>query len=171
MKRTIILIMVLCFILCGCGSVDPKPTATVPAETPATTLATEPPEATAAPTEAEAINFSMSDVVSVLEESLKQNYDSVSITYEGNTIDINLSYPGLASAAQGVKSSNDAKQLESWNSLVSSLKKINSSALAVANDAGFSDATVILNFRNDLNPENILVIIMNGTVIYDVVNS
>lgn len=173
MKRTIILIMVLCFILCGCGSVEPEQVATIPAETLATTQVTEPsesPETVTVPTSTETNSLSMSDVVSVLEKSLKENYDSVSISYDGNTIDINLSYPGFASAAQSVKSSNDIKQLESWNSFVSSLKKISSSALAVANDAGFSDATVILNFRNDMNPENILIMIMNDTVIYDAVN-
>ena len=174
MKRTFILIMVLCLMLCGCGSVEPEQAATIPSETFATTQATEPtepPETSTAPTNSETNNLSMSDVVSVLEKSLKENYDSVSISYDGNTIDINLSYPGLASAAQSVKSSNDNKQLDSWNSFVSSLKKISSSALAVAKDAGFSDATVILNFRNDLNPENILIMIMNDTVIYDAVNS
>lgn len=121
--------------------------------------------------EVETHTFSMMDVVSVLESSLKENYDSVSVTYEGTTIDINLSYPGLASVAQSAKSSNDKKQLEAWNSVVASLKKANAAALAVAQDAGFSDATVIMNFRNDLNPDNILIMIMNDTVIYDAVNS
>lgn len=121
--------------------------------------------------EADTNTFSMADVVSVLESSLKENYDSVSVTYEGTTIDINLSYPGLASAARSTKSSKDKKELEAWNSLVASLKKTNSAALAVAQDAGFLDATVIMNFRNDLNPDNILIMIMNDTVIYDAVNS
>lgn len=123
------------------------------------------------PTEAKTNTYSMEDVVAVIESSLKENYDSVSITYDGTTIDINISYTGLASAAQNVKSSNDKKQLESWNSFVSSLKKINSAALSIAKDAGFTDATIIMNLRNDLNPDNILIMIMNDILIYDVVNS
>ena len=189
MKRIIVFVICIGLLLSGCGA-TPEETEPVISEmeivqsettessedvstVDSSTVSTEiPNDAVLSETTEEKNNtYSMDDVVAVIESSLKENYDSVSITYDGTTVDINISYPGLASAAQNVKSSNDKKQLESWNSFVASLKKTNSAALAIAKDAGFPDATIIMNFRNDLNPENILIMIMNDIVIYDAVNS
>lgn len=119
----------------------------------------------------ESTDTAIEAVALIIESTLKKDYDSAYVNCDGSTIDINLSYPGLASTVQSMISSKDQKQLETWNLVVDSFVKTNLAAIDICKDFNISDATVILNIRNDLNPENILLTILGDTVIYDVVNS
>lgn len=107
----------------------------------------------------------------VIEETLSEDYDDVSVSYEANSIVIDLTFPNLASSIQTIIASNDPAKLQIWDSVVSSQRELCINARDLAISYGVSDASVLFNLNNDVNPENALLIILNGNVIYDVVNS
>lgn len=159
MKRTIALLTFFCLLLSGCGASSNE-------TTPATT------EAIASTnTEPTAATLTIWDMASVVENTLKEQYDDVTVTCDGNTVVIDLSYPGLASAVQDILRTRSDAFLDSWEQVVNSQKNLCQTILTNAKSSGIEGISVLLTVNNDQNPEKVFLIIFNDRVIYDIVNS
>lgn len=180
MKKMIAFLLCLCLVLSGCGAstVETQPETT---EATPTTVATEAPTeaATEAPTEADGAQgegtsggFSVSaeTAATLIESTLKDSFENVSVTCDGSTIVIDIWQTGIAYGVSEAVSGN-SECIESWNTLVENITGLSSAALEMAKTIGVQDASILLNIKNDLNTENALLTIFNDTVIYDAVNS
>lgn len=168
MKKLICMLLCLIFILCGCGS---KQAETVPETTIPATFATEAPAITEEPTTTEASSISYDMCAELIESYLSEKLSGVSAHAEGSTIVVDICTTGISDAASRAISGEQAF-MDRWGDLVESqvslckaLQKTYLSAI------GVTDASVMINVLNDKNPDNALLIIMAGEVIYDVVNN
>lgn len=166
MKR--IIVFALCvLLLTGCGSKAAEaPETTVPA-----TFATEAPVITEPPATTEASSVSYDMCAELIESYLSEKLSGVSAHAEGSTIVVDICTTGISDAASRAISGEQAF-MDRWGDLVESqvslckaLQKTYLSAI------GVTDASVMINVLNDKNPDNALLIIMAGEVIYDVVNN
>lgn len=180
MTKMIAFLICISLFLTGCGASTAETQPETTEATP-TTVATEAPtEAeTEAPTETDGTQeestsgeFSVSaETAAVLIEStLKDSFENVSVTCDGSTIVIDIWQTGIAYGVSEAVSGN-SECIESWNTLVENITGLSSAALEMAKTIGVQDASILLNIKNDLNTENALLTIFNDTVIYDAVNS
>lgn len=168
MKKLICMLLCLIFILCGCGS---KQAETVPETTIPATFATEAPAITEEPTTTEDSSVSYDMCAELIESYLSEKLSGVSAHAEGSTVVVDICTTGISDAASRAISGEQAF-MDRWGDLVESqvslckaLQKTYLSAI------GVTDASVMINVLNDKNPDNALLIIMAGEVIYDVVNN
>ena len=167
MKKLICMLLCVIFILCGCGSKTAEaPETTVPA-----TFATEAPVITEAPATTEDSSVPYDMCAELIESYLSEKLSGVSAHAEGSTIVVDICTTGISDAASRAISGEQAF-MDRWGDLVESqvslckaLQKTYLSAI------GVTDASVMINVLNDKNPDNALLIIMAGEVIYDVVNN
>lgn len=166
MKR--FFVFVLCvFLLTGCGS--------NPAEAPETivptTFATEAPAAAEAPETTEDASVSYDMCAELIESYLSEKISGVSAHAEGSTIVVDICITGINDAASRAIAGEQAFK-DRWRDLVESQIFL---CTALQNTylraIGKTDASVMINVLNDKNPDNALLIIMAGEVIYDVVNN
>lgn len=116
-------------------------------------------------------SLTIEDLADVAKNVLENQYDDVTVVCDGNTIVIDLTYPGLSSAVQDIISVRSEALLDAWDEVITSLKNVCEAILTNAKNSDIEDVSVLMNVNNDQNPENALLIIFNDTVIYDVINS
>lgn len=187
MKKLIAFLICIAMFLTGCGNSgfwsasSQKPASTTAAETAPTTVATEtsPEAVTEASTETDGtqeestsggLSVSAETAAALIESTLKDSFENVSVTCDGSTIVIDIWQTGIAYGVSEAVSGN-SECIESWNTLVENMTGLSSAALEMAKTIGVQDASILLNIKNDLNTENALLTIFNDTVIYDAVNS
>lgn len=187
MKKLIAFLICISLFLTGCGNSgfwsasSQKPASPTAAETAPTTVATEtsPEAVTEASTETDGtqeestsggLSVSAETAAALIESTLKDSFENVSVTCDGSTIVIDIWQTGIAYGVSEAVSGN-SECIESWNTLVENMTGLSSAALEMAKTIGVQDASILLNIKNDLNTENALLTIFNDTVIYDAVNS
>lgn len=159
MKRTIAFLLCICLLLCGCGQSSHESADTA---TETTESETEPPTVS---------SLDLEDVALIAKNVLKDTYDDVTVTSEGDTVVIDFTYPGLASAVKDILNTRSDALLGAWDQVVDSIKTLSKTILNNAKESGIENVSILINVNNDQNPENTLLIIFNDSVIYDVVNS
>ena len=99
-------------------------------------------------------------------ENFGENYE---LYLDGSMLVINIWEDGAAleaSLAQG----GDQDMLDDWDTLTEaliSLCETGNSVLSLADEPGY---TVLVSLLNDINQENTLLSVYDGTVVYDYVN-
>lgn len=146
---------------------EAEPTETIPIVTTAATVNTpESSETTAEPTEASDATVDPATIVSLIETTLKGNFENCDVSYKDGIITINLWQDGLAAGAMLAQAGND-ECLDSWNEVVENQKDLCLSIVDFVETFGITDIPVSINVLNDLNKENVLLSILNGVVIYN----
>lgn len=106
-------------------------------------------------------------VISVLKISLSDSYgENYKIDGDETGITISIWEDGIAAGATLAKAGNE-QLIESWNYMAESLVEMSKSTKESITDLGFPDTTVMINLLNDGNLDNILLIIVDGEVLYD----
>ena len=183
-KRTwlwIVLGLVVLFAIvgaCSGGGDSEKATDTVESSEP-TGIVEETPVATETPScdERDTSNLEDDENLSIdlcvmsMKLVLNQNFeDRYTIQQDENVITVNLWQDGVSLGA-ALAASGDESSIESWNTLVESMKSMTASMQKVLNDNGHGDVAVLTQVVNDANTDNVLLSISLGTVLYDAVNN
>ena len=113
--------------------------------------------------------MSLDDYMDYLDATLNDSFgENYSIEIDDNFITISVWQDGIAQGAL-LASTGDSSCIDAWNTMVDGMVSmadgINDSLQYVDAD----DLHVYINVLNDENPENTLLSIMDGTVIYDAV--
>lgn len=155
------------------NSIAETSAAKVPDTTPITSVATIPSttaEEDTIPTESTIPEMPTSTVAGLIEMALKENFTDYSIEYEDDIISVGIWQDGISAGATLALAGNQ-ECIDSWNQMVENEIELCSGMKELADNFGRSDITIMLNVLNDLNTENVLLSIVNGSVFYDAVNS
>lgn len=111
-------------------------------------------------------------VIALLRNSL-QDSDTIKYTFEhSEESDIYFIYvtaEGIAAAATLAVDNDTYRQ--QWNDMSDNMVTLNQNAVDLVKTLNSgSDAFVAICILNDLNPDNYLLTVLNGYVVYDVVN-
>lgn len=166
MKKIIISVMCVLLLLSGCDTlgsevaksedVTPTNPATVPAETSAS--------------EAEPSGASVDSVCKLIQSTLSDTFENVDVSTDGTTIVVDISHTGVA-AEVAAALNGDGSKLELWNGLASNIVELATASQSLANSVSAEEYTVMFNLLNDEHPENALLVVFDGEIIYDVANS
>ena len=114
--------------------------------------------------------ITIEDAVNILDSSMAENFDeNYELYLDGSMLIINIWEDGAAleaSLAQG----GDQDMLDDWDTLTEaliSLCETGDSVLSLADEPGY---TTLVSLLNDINLENTLLSVYDGTVVYDYVN-
>lgn len=133
---------------------------------------TEPETETTKP-EDEHERYNDDKVIKNISAVLGMNFDSsqYDVWIDGTMVNIQFTPEGITSVAYRASELGDKAALDTWNTLVSTARQWSKDLEnAVHNDMNRSDLTVALYYCHDLNPDNVLLIVMKGTVYLDYVN-
>lgn len=96
-------------------------------------------------------------------------YDYYDVQYVEGIFLVSVSKSDLAEIAQNLKIAGNDEGLEVWVELKEVFMDIYNAHRQALDDLGFEEIDVLLNIVNDLNHDNIIVSIAYGEVIYDYV--
>lgn len=100
---------------------------------------------------------------------IEQSGFQCTISYDKTGISVDSIYPDFAYYAN-LAIENGGDDLAGWNDLVDSLLGLSGSIDEFINDF-YGDIPFNLSVFNDQNPDNLLIMIIDGKLVYDVVNS
>lgn len=137
----------------------------------ATPVATEAP--TAEPTEAPATSeasstdeVSTESIASLVKLAVKDNFDDVDVSVDGDVITVNIKQNGIAADFYAL-TQGDADVKDTWDQLVQNQVELCNQFDKSASDLGRDDVIFIVQLLNDANPDNVLVSVVDGTVYYN----
>lgn len=117
------------------------------------------------PTEEEPASVEV--IASLIEMTAKQYYDNCNVTYDDESITLNLWVDGLADAAAAVALLGEGADNPNWVNMKNQFIKLSQSMQNLGSQLGRDDVSVIVQILNDQNRDNVLLSFYNGTVIYD----
>lgn len=112
---------------------------------------------------------SIKTIANTIEEHLEE-FDGCEIEIEDKTIIVSIWNDGIAESILTLKNIGADETNETWVKFKESFTNLEKKMEDVCKSNGRDDITIILNIVNDVNKDNSLMIISNGTVIYDVMN-
>lgn len=146
-------------------SVTP-PTVNIPSSE--VTEATEATFDTIDPQATEAENEPIDYVLVALDVFLANSYDYHEIEGDETEITINVASDGLAEAVTLAKIEGCDETYQPWVDAKKSMISACNSTGEFVKESGFENTTIFFNLLNDQNHDNVLLMIMNGAVVYDV---
>lgn len=137
----------------------------------ATPVATEAPtaEQTEAPASSEASStdeVSTDSIASLVKLAVKDNFDDVDVSVDGDVITVNIKQNGVAADFYSL-TQGDANVKDAWDQLVQNQVSLCDQFKKSSSDLGRDDVVFIVQLLNDVNPDNVLVSVMDGTVYYN----
>ena len=137
----------------------------------ATPVATESPtaEPTEAPASSEASStdeVSTDSIASLVKLAVKDNFDDVDVSVDGDVITVNIKQNGVAADFYSL-TQGDANVKDAWDQLVQNQVSLCDQFKKSSSDLGRDDVVFIVQLLNDVNPDNVLVSVMDGTVYYN----
>lgn len=115
--------------------------------------------------------MSKEEFTSMNEQMLTEAYgDNYYTEWNDNTYTVNIWTEGLSEATAFTKLSGDEELLNGWNIGVVDTTCSLSTALKESASANGLNIDVNVNVLNDTNLDNVLLTVLNGDVLYDVLN-
>lgn len=142
---------------------DAAPTAT-PVATEAPTA--EPTEAPASSEASSTDEVSTDSIASLVKLAVKDNFDDVDVSVDGDVITVNIKQNGVAADFYSL-TQGDANVKDAWDQLVQNQVSLCDQFKKSSSDLGRDDIMFIVQLLNDVNPDNVLVSVMDGTVYYN----
>ena len=142
---------------------DAAPTAT-PVATEAPTA--EPTEAPASSEASSTDEVSTDSIASLVKLAVKDNFDDVDVSVDGDVITVNIKQNGVAADFYSL-TQGDANVKDAWDQLVQNQVSLCDQFKKSSSDLGRDDVVFIVQLLNDVNPDNVLVSVMDGTVYYN----
>lgn len=176
MKRIIALTLALCLFLCGCGA-EPSET-TSETTIPETTIAHEtiPTTTISATIATEAVDnldinkdTVLESAVSQFKTLLEENFENYDLSYDETGITISLWQEGIAKEAT-LAINGDKKYFNNWNKMIENFVSMAKSSRSFLDDLGLKDVSLAVVILNDQNTENIITMIVNDTIVFDIVS-
>lgn len=125
-------------------------------------LSTPEPEAT--PAESQLI--SLDALCIAIEMAVKDNFSGCSVTHDDNMITVSIWADGVAMEI----ASGDGSRPDEWDDLRAGMISFSDSLNNLIDSLGRDDVPSLLNVLNDLNHDNVLLSVLDGVVIYDVMD-
>lgn len=149
----------------------PEATAT-PEPTPEITATPEPTEEPLQETSDSTDNSDMKFFAAIVEYAASQSYaeDKYKVEYDDSGITLSVWGDNLAMGATLASSGDENAKAEWESSVVEPFVEMNKQIVEQAKQNGLDDAIIMTNILNDINQDNTLLSVLNGTVIYDCVN-
>lgn len=120
----------------------------------------------------EEYQLSVDDIITIYKISLEQNFtddgQGYDVIRQDDTILINLWSEGITGEALQAKTNDKYKS--DWNYMVDNIKDSSESFQSVLDENGYSDMTSAISVVNDVNHDRVLLLVVNGVVLYDAVN-
>lgn len=142
---------------------DATPTAT-PVATEAPT--SEPTEAPATSEASSTDEVSTESIASLVKLAVKDNFDDVDVSVDGDVITVNIKQNGIAADFYAL-TQGDADVKDTWDQLVQNQVELCNQFDKSTSDLGRDDIIFIVQLLNDTNPDNVLVSVVDGTVYYN----
>jgi hypothetical protein len=115
-------------------------------------------------------SISLSDIIFALHLGLSQSYgDNFDLSKDGNVITAKVWNDGVAAGAMLAENGN-AELKESWDTMSETIRSTSEKGQETLNNAGYGDVVFVVDVVNDANHDNVLLVAMGGTVVYDYVN-
>ena len=111
-------------------------------------------------------------IMAVLKITLTDNYgeDNFTLEYDDTAATINLWSDGIA-LGSALAANGNKEAIEAWGSVIEGHKYLCNSVVEQIESNGIENYVVMINILNDLDTSKTILTILNGEVIYDVVNS
>lgn len=140
-----------------------------PTETPASEQIDESKPDQEESAESEEPLMSMDMTAAVIEALVSKNFENYKVDYDDSGITLSLWQDGLA-AGSILAAAGNQESVESWNNIRENLLTFSDSVYETMETAGHGDAILMINILNDQNTENVLLSVVNGTIVYDAVS-
>lgn len=151
-----------CSVILGGSSEDPAPE-TTPVTTETIGTITEIAETDATPT-----TVSLETAVSAAEALIKEHFENCTVSYDETGFTVTISVDGISLIGSLAAGGNEDMK-ETWDNVVTSTVSMSESMTQYFRECGFDDLIVSMNVVNDQNPDNIVIMTMNGVLVYDAV--
>ena len=116
--------------------------------------------------------ISVEDMIALIESVLIQNFgeDNYNITCDRDNkiIYLNVWYDGIIAELTAIKLSGGDATDEDWMLMKKSIVNNAKSVCNFMAECGYEDYNLSFNVLNDMNHDNILLSVVNSTIIYDV---
>lgn len=163
------------FVLLGsCGAIlggtEESTSETVPYNTKAVIIE-ETDSTVTVVTESQSIDKSaiLEVAVSYIKQLMSESFEGYDVSYDDTGITINIWQDGIAAGATFANSIK-GEYLQNWNTMVDSFVSMAENTRTYLDTLGLNDIVLSINILNDQNKENILVMIVNDTLVFDAVN-
>ena len=110
---------------------------------------------------------SMETLCSLLEMTLKDNFDHYDVSYEDDSITVSVWQDGIAASLAAIQMVGGDSTNSDWMSLKESTRKLAESLCGLIDTAGRTDVYLYTSVQNDQNTDNTLLMYLDTTLIYD----
>lgn len=104
------------------------------------------------------------------EAIIKEQFDNCTVSYDDTGFTATISVDGVSMIGTLAAGGNEEMQ-ETWKKIVDSTVSMSGSMTRYFRECGFDDYVVSVNVVNDQNQDNIVIMTMNGTLVYDAVTN
>ena len=100
--------------------------------------------------------------------SVGENFDYCKIDGDGTGITVSVANDGFCEAVYIAKNAGFDENFAEWVGVKDSMVELCNTIVDSAAHFGLDNIVVTVNTLNDLNHDNILLMVMNGVVVYDI---
>lgn len=138
---------------------------------PDVTLPSSMPNVPSSPTSKESTSsiepLDLDSAIAIFEEQTKNIFgENYSLSYDETGVTLNLWQDGLAAGAT-LAAAGDSDYIKLWQAMTDSLVSMNTSMVDCLAAIGYDNMIISLNLLNDSNHDNVLLMIINGAILYD----
>ena len=101
-----------------------------------------------------------------VESTLKSNFQNCEISYDETGLTADISTDGLASICS-LSSQGNSEMDKNWSTVVDHTTALASKIVEVFRSYGYDNFVISVNIMNDQNPDNIILMTVNGSVVYN----
>ena len=113
---------------------------------------------------------SLDSIAESIKSILNNHFENNEVSYDETGLTASITADGMALIGT-LASSDNAEMIDDWNQISVSISEISGNFAAAFHERGFAQYTVTVIVKNDQDPENILLMAVNGELVYDAVNT
>ncbi len=103
----------------------------------------------------------------ILDKNFGESGIDYSMAYEGSALAISVKADGVAAEVSNAIAMGYDDTYEPWANMRENMVSLCSSIYDALDSFGVKDGSVVVSVLNDTNTDNVLLSVLNGTVIYD----
>lgn len=111
----------------------------------------------------------LDEAASEAEKILQEHFADCVVSYDETGFTATITMGGISLIGSMAATGNE-EMIGTWNKVVDSTVSMSNSMTRYFRECGYDDFTVTLNVVNDQNKDNIVVMTVNGSLVYDAVS-
>lgn len=120
------------------------------------------------PSDEDSVKLDPDTIKTLIESTISDSFDYYKVEGDETGFTIDLAGDGVTSFVMLAKANGEDETNEEWVGLKESMMGMYNSLYEMIETFGMEDPTLMISVLNDTNTENYLLVILNGSFIYDV---